>query len=466
MKEVTPGSKMGYRLWHDGILAFARAERQGMRIDVEYCHGKQEFLTRKIARMQKKFEQTEMYDLWYKLYGLKTNTASDWQLSKVLYGEMGVKIGKETASGKGSTDFETLSELDIPALSYLIDVRKLKKLRDTYLASFVREQVDGFIHPFFNLHTVLTFRSSSDRPNFQNIPKRDTEAMKICRNAIYPRKGHQLLEVDFGALEVSIAACYHKDPAMVKYLTSESDMHGDMAEQIFKLDKYDKKQPEHKYLRGATKNGFVFPQFYGDYFLNNAIGLARWVELRQATWKPGQGIPMPGGITISDHLISKGIKSFKQFVDHLEDIQNDFWGNRFGVYGKWKKTWMRKYQKRGYFDLLTGFRCSGVMRKNEVINYPVQGAAFHCLLWSFIELDRISIEEKWDTKLIGQIHDAVLLDVHPDELNHVAKVLKRVTCVDLPKAWSWITVPLSVSADICGVDEPWSNIDEYKLEDI
>ena len=51
-------------------------------------------------------------------------------------------------------------------------MRKLKKVRDTYLDAFLREQVDGYLHPFFSLHTVKTFRSSSERINFQNIPKR------------------------------------------------------------------------------------------------------------------------------------------------------------------------------------------------------------------------------------------------------------------------------------------------------
>jgi DNA polymerase I-like protein with 3'-5' exonuclease and polymerase domains len=107
--------------------------------------------------------------------------------------------------------------------------------------------------------------------------------------------------------------------------------------------------------------------------------------------------------------------------------------------------------------LLTGFRCSGVMSRNDAINYPVQGAAFHCLLWSFIQIDRRMLHQNWDTKIIGQIHDAIVLDVHPDELEMVIEVVEQITCRDLPEAWKWINVPLEVDVDIYPVDKSWAD---------
>ncbi|KKL05637.1 hypothetical protein LCGC14_2604030, partial [marine sediment metagenome] len=132
-----------------------------------------------------------------------------------------------------------------------------------------------------------------------------------------------LLEVDYSGLEVRIAACYHQDPNMLKYINNPaSDMHGDMAKQIFKLPKLDKAITEHKVLRDAAKNGFVFPEFYGDYYKNCAESMAcNWGELPQSRWKEGQGIKMPEGY-LSDHLIAKGIKSYKQCELKLEFINN------------------------------------------------------------------------------------------------------------------------------------------------
>jgi hypothetical protein len=228
-------------------------------------------------------------------------------------------------------------------------------------------------------------------------------------------------------------------------------MHADMAKQIFKLDKFDKSI--HNVLRQAAKNGFVFPEFYGDYFGNCAVNMAcGWCKLPQAKWKDGQGIEVDSTY-ISNHLISKGINSFTKFENHVKEIEEDFWGKRFADYATWKDRWYKTYKKYGYIDLLTGFRCSGVMSRNEVINTPVQGAAFHCLLWCFIELDKAL--KDMDTKLIGQIHDSMILDVHPDEMDKVIEMVHQITCVKLPKAWEWIITPMDVEMEICPVDGSW-----------
>lgn len=449
---VNPRTYDAYQLLHEGILALARAEQQGIRVDMEYIENKKAHLTRKIERLEGQFKETKLFLHWQHTQKGSVNIHSNSQLSHFLYDVKKLKVERETASGQGSTDEETLKSLGLPELDLLLEARKLKKVRDTYLDAFAREQVNGYIHPFFNLHLVRTFRSSSDSPNFQNIPKRDEDSMKIVRQALYPRPGHQLLEVDYSGLEVRISACYNKDENLIKYIKDpKSDMHADMAKQIFKLDKFDKSV--HNVLRQAAKNGFVFPEFYGDYYGNCAVNMAcGWCKLPQAHWKPGDGILLQNE-HLAEHMILKGINSFTKFENHVKEIEEDFWGNRFADYATWKDRWYKTYKKYGYIDLLTGFRCSGVMSRNEVINTPVQGAAFHCLLWSFNESDKAL--KDMDTKLVGQIHDSMILDVHPEELNKVTEMIHSITCVKLPKAWPWIIVPMDVEMEICPVDASW-----------
>jgi DNA polymerase I-like protein with 3'-5' exonuclease and polymerase domains len=158
-----------------------------------------------------------------------------------------------------------------------------------------------------------------------------------------------------------------------------------------------------------------------------------------------------------------GFKSIRSFERHLEKIERDFWDNRFPDYAKWRRNMWNVYKRRGFVDFLTGFRCSGVMDKKEVANYPIQGAAFHCLLWSFIELDRIFQEHNLNTRLVGQIHDAILFDVDPIELSQVAELAYEVTTKHLPKAWKWIQVPLEVDAELCPVDASWAEKEKYSL---
>ncbi len=461
--QVNPKTEQAYRLLHNGVLAFSRAERQGIRVDLDYAERKKLQLTKKIKRLESKFKDTKFYRHWEHSSKSKVNINSGTQLRNFLYNVKKLEPATITRTGLGSTNEEALKQLDIPELDMLLRMKKLRDLRDKYLGAFIREAVDGYIHPFFNLHLVRTFRSSSDSPNFQNIPVRDEESMQIVRKALYPRPGHQLFEVDFKGLEVAIAACYHKDETMLKYLHDPaSDMHRDMAEQIFKI-KYDKKNPAHSILRAAAKNGFVFPEFYGDYFGNCAPSLAcNWGELSKGKWKPGQGIDI-GGVTLGAHMIDNGFKSLTQFTKHIQSIEEDLWTNRFPDYAAWKEVWWKLYQKYGYIDLLTGFRCSGLMSHNDCTNWPIQGSAFHCLLWSFNELDRILYTEKWDSKIIGQIHDSIIFDAHPDELQDLAKLVKRVTCVDLPAAWPWIIVPLNIEADLSPVDCSWAEKEKFEL---
>jgi len=461
--EQHPKSLEAYHLLHNGTLALARAEQNGIRVDMEYVENKLTHMTRQMARKQKQFEESKFYKDWKASQDKEPNTNSPVQLQNFLYNVKGLKPPKLTGTGKGSTDKESLTALNIPELNTHLETKKLKKIRD-YLEGFRREQVDGWLHTFFNLHLVISYRSSSDRPNLQNIPKRDKLAKNITRKALYPRLGHQLLEADFSGLEVCIACAYHKDPVMLKYINTGYDMHGDMAKQIFLLDDFDNHKPEHDYLRAATKNGFVFPEFYGDYFGNCAEYLAvQWGELPKGNWTYDQGVMVDGDRTLAKHMIGKGIHSYKMFEEHLKAIEKDFWGKRFKQYARWKERHWHQYQKVGYVDLLTGFRCTGVMTRNDAINYPVQGAAFHCLLWSFIELDRYLQTHNFKSRLIGQVHDSMILDVHPKELDKLTAIITKITTIDLPKFWDWINVPLNVDFEVCGVDKSWADAKKLSI---
>ena len=453
---VNPRTQEAFDLFLKGSLSLARAELQGIRLDIPYCERQKRLLTNKINVLEEEFKQTTFFRHWEHSVNGTVNINSDTQLRHFLYDVKKYKIPKYTYSGQGATDAEALSQLGIPELDILAQRDKLKRLRDVNIDGFLREQVNGVIHPFFNLHLAHSYRSSSNSPNFQNIPIRDEESMKVCRKALYPRSGHQLLEVDFKAIEVAVNASINKDTNLLKYCRDpKSDMHRDMAKQIFKLDKFDEK--EHDILRQATKNGFVFPEFYGDYYVNCAENMAcNWGKLGKGRWKEGEGIPLNGG-SLSDHMISKGFTSLKKFEEFLKKVEDDFWHIRFPEYNEWKDRWYSIYKKYGYFDTPTGFRCSGVLDKKQVINIPAQGSAFHCLLFSFVKIDEVMRKEKWDSRLIGQIHDNAIIDLLPEEKDHVIKTVKYITTELLPETWKWIITPMIVKMEISPVDEPWAN---------
>jgi DNA polymerase I-like protein with 3'-5' exonuclease and polymerase domains len=352
-----------------------------------------------------------------------------------------------------------------PELRLFTEYKMLDKTKNTYIDGILKEQVNGFLHSFFHLNTTRTHRSSSSNINFQNQPNRNKKQKKIVRSAFIPRKGNGLLTADFKGIEVGVGACYHKDPTMIKYIKNpKSDMHGDMAIQCFLLDEFLKEGAE-KTLRKGTKNGFVFPQFYGSYYGNNVPILCTWAKLPiKGDFKKNQGLKLSTGIRVGHHLINKGIFGIADFLDHIESVENDFWNKRFKVYNKWKQLACDDYYKKGYLHTLTGFTCSGLMSKNDITNYPIQGSAFHCLLKTFIEVDKRIEKYKFKSKLTGQIHDELVLDYVPKEKNDLLDIIQDTICVWLPKQWPWIIIPMEVEANVFEPDVSWAGVSkEIKL---
>jgi DNA polymerase-1 len=311
------------------------------------------------------------------------------------------------------------------------------------MVNIIRETTDGYLHPFFNLHTASTFRSSSNSPNFQNFPIRDPWAAKAIRRAFIPRKGHRLVETDYGGIEVRVAACYHQDPRMLRYLETGYDMHREMAAECYCCDIAEVT----KQMRYSAKNRFVFPEFYGSYYAQVAPEL--WNAITELNLK------LESGGDLRAHLKKRGISDYEAYEDHIRQTERDFWHKKFKQYTQWKEDWLEAYYRAGYFVSKTGFRCGGWMKRNEVINYPIQGSAFHCLLWSFIELQKAMEKRKMRSVIVGQIHDSILADVHVDEFDEYVELNHRISTERLRGAWKWIILPLEVEVEASPPGGSW-----------
>ena len=255
------------------------------------------------------------------------------------------------------------------------------------------------------------------------------------------------MEIDYAQQEVRVGACYHKDPMMIEYIENPAkDMHRDMAVEIFKLDVGDVS----KEIRYAAKNKFVFPQFYGDWYVSCA----------KSMWDSAANLSTPLELPLKKHLKQQGIRSYQAFEDHVEEIERQFWKERFSGYDQWKEDWYDQYMERGWFKMLTGFECHGVFDRKKVINYPVQGAAFHCLLWSLVVLQEWLGKLGLKSLIVGQIHDSIVMDVVPEEEAEVKALAKKVMTESIAKEWEWLIVPLEVEFETADVDASWHELKE------
>lgn len=449
------------RLMVDGAAALASVEAAGFRVDEGYLRTEMDRIQVEMDDLVLQMQSTSLWKDWTRMYGRDAKLGNRKQLAAVL-AATGVELTKYTATGEFSTDAEVLKDIDHPFVRMYARRMRLHKIRATYLKGILSESVDGYVHPSINLHKVITFRSSCDSPNLQNVPTRDEEMARVIRTAFLPSPGNVLVEVDFGAVEVRVAACYNKDPALVRYVSDPStDMHRDTASQLFHLPVdylIEHKAWAKKSVRDWAKNRFVFPEFYGSVYFQCAPHIWKAVEDRDKDGK--RKYRLPDGTSIRSHLKRHGIRDLGDctdpkapprpgtFAHHVKSVEDDFWNRRFKVYTEWKRSWYRRYLETGEFRMTTGFRVQGRYDRNQVLNAPIQGAAFHCLLWSLTQVVSELKRLRMRSKVVMQIHDCMVLDVPPAEVNAVLDLCHEVMTERLPRTWRWITVPLETEAEV------------------
>jgi DNA polymerase-1 len=450
---MKPASPQAYALMHEGSLALSKMESVGMPISVDRLEKAIADVSDQIRTNEETLRGMMEYQEQRKRYAAKTKIGSREQLADIYYNVLGFPgkvVNPET--GKLSLDDEALKNLNTPYTQLFQQTQKLVKLRSTYLLGFKSELCNGRIHAFFNLHIPVTYRSSSDSPNLQNIPVRDPFVMNIIRSVICPHNpDNVIVEIDYNQLEVNIAACYHKDPTMLDILDSGTDLHKDSTLGCFKLDAVEKP------IRQAVKGLWTFAEFYGD----------APAAIAQNLWRFAEGHKMLSGKPLIEHLSDKGIKTLgyekamtpDSYMHHIHKMHDHFWNDRFAVYNKWRKSWYQEYLRNGFFHTLTGFRVWGAFKRNEVINNPVQGSAFHCLLKSVTELTKRLEASRMKARLFCQIHDSLLAEVPRAELDDYIEMAEEVMTRWIRTQWPWIIVNLKTEVEVG--EDSWASKKAY-----
>jgi len=459
MKPTTPEA---YKLFHDGTLALSRMEAHGINIHTERLAETIVSVSEQIDVIAKKLQDSPEWEAWRKRFGMNAELGKRQQLGILLFDVLGHTYPYEK-KGDYTVDEKVMSTLNLDFCDLYVRMQKLLKLRSTYLIGIQSHITpDGLVHGTYSLTIPITYRSSAFDPNWQNVPIRDPEIGKLIRRCIIPREEHQLIEVDFKGAEVCVAACYHKDQRMLRYIRDGYDMHVGSAMHCFLIEKADVT----KELRQHAKGAFTFAAFYGDWYKSMAVGL--WGLIEKHGLKTKQGIPM------LDHLRSRGIgrrglcspKGDTQegtYEHTIQKAEHWLWKEEFTQYDKWKKDWYAEYQKNGSFHTLTGFTLHGPFSKNDACNYPVQGSAFHCLLWCLIEMTKEIAKQRKKTKLVAQIHDSILADVPTEEVDWYLATLNDIITCRLPEAWKWIITPMIAEAEVVPVGGSWFDKKEVSL---
>ncbi|MCP4373936.1 MAG: hypothetical protein GY797_38405 [Deltaproteobacteria bacterium] len=463
-----------YNFFMEGNEQMAKIQLNGVNMDSHYYQKAEKDLEKKVNELKSELENGREAKAFYKMFGRPIKITSNQDLGKLFY-EVLNKEAVYTAKGGYKTDKMTLEGLNLPYVKKLLQMKKYEKAKGTYLGQFAREIFRTKMYPFWDLNIPVSYRSSSSKPNFQNIPKRDAEIKAIIRKGIVPKRGCILSEIDFSGAEVITSATYHKDPTFINYLIDpHTDMHRDNATDLLMLPPDMLENPDYtleqkkkvKKIRFFAKNNWTFAQFYGDWF--GSCAPMFWENVIEAD------LELPNGMTCREWLEDKGIYELGEvekdgptegsFMEHCAHVEDKMWNERFPVYTKWKEDIVDTYRDHGFIPNHFGFRFTGYMSNNQCTNFPIQSASFHMLVYTLIEVQKFIDKNNLKTKIIGQIHDSIISNVPKDEIKFyhagVNKIVKR-----LKDEFEWLIIPMEIEAEISKLREDGGNFSDLREVD-
>jgi DNA polymerase-1 len=341
----------------------------------------------------------EMDNLAERIYsesGHRFNINSPKQLGDVLFNKM--LLPKPMKYGKGkvvSTAQDVLEELaeqhPVPAL--VLEYRQLAKLKSTYLDSLPQlTDSQGRVHTTFNQVGTATGRLSSTNPNLQNIPIRTALGREI-RAAFIPAPGNVLMSADYSQIELRLMAHFSQDPLLLDAYRTGKDIHTLTASEVFGVDASTMSK-ETRARAKAVNFGIV----YGI----SPFGLAAQLNIDQKTAK--QYIE-----TYFDRY--KGVQRFIE--ETLETVRRDqSVKTHFGRIRPIPDIQSRNPNMRGFAE-------------RTAINTPLQGTAADLIKLAMLKIDQLIRDLKLKSQMTLQVHDELLFDVVPEEVEELQELVKR-----------------------------------------
>ena len=338
--------------------------------------------------------------------GRPFNLNSPIQLREILYTERGLAPGKKTKTGF-STDAATLEKLrgEWPEfIDPLLQYREAEKLRSTYGEGLLNEvAADARIHATFNQTVARTGRLSSDQPNLHNIPVRSEQGRQF-RRAFVPGPGCTLLVADYNQIELRCIAHLAADPGLIEAFATGRDIHNATAARVFNVDPADVK------LDQRSKAKMV------------SYGLAYGME--------SYGLGQRLGIATQEAAVIL-----------------DAYFAAFPTVRAYMEATVKEARMRGYTETLFGRRRPIPELSNsnfrirqagerQAMNAGIQGLAADIFKVALVRIDQALEAGGYDSRLILQVHDEVLVEVPTAEIDVVGplviEIMRNAAKLDVP----------------------------------
>lgn len=365
------------------VYTLSDMEKEGVHVDAEELKRYGEELAAQIAVLEKEI---------YEGAGETFNINSPKQLGHILFEKLEMPYGKKTKTGY-STAADVLEKLAVeyPLVSKILEYRQLAKLKSTYadgLANFIEE--DGRIHTNFQQTVTATGRLSSTDPNLQNIPIR-MELGRMIRKVFLPKDGYVFVDADYSQIELRILAHMSGDEMLIQAYREAQDIHRMTASQVFHTP-----FEEVTDLQRRNAKAVNFGIVYGI----SSFGLSQDLSISKKE---------------AQEYIERYFESYPKIKEFLDGC-------------------VEKAKKDGYSVTMFGRRrplpeisSSNFMQRSFgeriAMNAPIQGTAADIIKIAMNRVHRRLIDEGLKSRLLLQVHDELLIEAAPDEVEEVKKIL-------------------------------------------
>jgi len=335
------------------------------------------------------------------------NIASPAQIGKILFEKMGLTVISKTSTGKPSTKESVLQQLasehELPGM--ILDWRELAKLKSTYIDSLgdlVHPETER-LHTSYSQTTAATGRLASSNPNLQNIPIR-TERGREIRKAFVPRQGSVLLSADYAQIELRILASLASDEVLKQAYLDGADIHTATAAHVFGLEQSEVTREQRSKAKEVN---------YGIPYGISAFGLSARLRCSMSE---------------AQELIDSYKKSYPAVARFIVEQ-------------------VEKAAETGYAETMLGRRryIPDIHARNRnvrsfaervAVNMPIQGTQADMIKLAMIAIDRKMREAAFQSKMLLQVHDELVFEVIPDELDDlkvlVRKEMAEALLLDIP----------------------------------
>jgi DNA polymerase-1 len=320
--------------------------------------------------------------------GLDFNLDSPKQLGEVLFEHLKISSkAKKTKTGQYATGEDVLQkhEKDHPIIPKILEYRQLRKLKSTYVdpLPMLCDPVDGRIHTNFMQTVTATGRLSSNNPNLQNIPVRSAKGREIRRTFVARDAEYKLMAVDYSQIELRIIAALSEDETMISAFKAGLDIHTATASNVFKTPLTEVTRDQRSAAK-AVNFGIIYGQ--------SAFGLAQNLSISRTEAKT---------------IIDSYFEQFKTIKTYMEKVVSD--ARELG----YVETIMKR--RRYLPDINSSNAIVRGFAERNAVNAPIQGSAADIIKLAMIAVHKAMKFENVKSKMILQVHDELVFDVHVSE---------------------------------------------------